>query len=367
MVSFQFHLPVQIRFGKGRIQDLQSIIGDRFKRILIVTDKGVAEKSRALEAILPQMQDYHVTLFNQVEQNPSYKTLEKGREVVHRDDIELIIGLGGGSPMDAAKGIAVLAKNEKTMQEYMAGEPLDADPLPIICIPTTSGTGSEVTPFAVFTDTEEQVKDAFSHPQIFPAVSIIDPELTYTVSKTVIANTALDVLTHAIEAYFSKDAQPFTDAMVLEAIPLVLEALAPAIKHNEDAMEKMAYASLLAGMAIAHCSTILLHAMAYPLTTMHRVPHGKANGILLPAFLKFMRKSSTIKERVAVIEQLFETVGGVEAFLDGLKISHKLTDYGVESSELDIFVKKVIVKEDLKITPANITEKIIKSIYESTM
>jgi 1,3-propanediol dehydrogenase/alcohol dehydrogenase len=367
MNAFQFHLPVQIRFGTGRIQELQSILGEQFKNVLIVTDKGVAEKSRALEAILPQLSDYHVTLFNQVEQNPSYKTLAKGHEVVERDEIQVVIGLGGGSPMDAAKGIAVLATNGGKIEDYIAGEPLEADPLPIICIPTTSGTGSEVTPYAVFTDTEAQEKAALSHPQIFPAVSIIDPELSYTMPKTVILSTGLDVLTHAIEAYFSTQANPLTDIYALEAIRIVLNTLPVAVKREKEALNKMAYASMLAGIAIAHTSTILLHIMAYPLTLFHRLPHGKANSVLLPAFMQFMKAKSTVPERVNFIEDLFKNVNGIETFLEELGVSCKLREYGVETGMLDGYAEQIMKKDDVKITPAKVSKKVIVDIYKSSL
>jgi len=367
MNDFQFHLPVQVRFGVGRIQELQSILGEQFKNILIVTDKGVAEKSRALEAILPQLQDYNVTLFNQVEQNPSYKTLEKGREVAKRDDVQLIVGLGGGSPMDAAKGIAVLATNEEEMPVYMGGEPLAADPLPILCIPTTSGSGSEVTPTATYTDLEKIEKQIFTHAQIFPAVSIIDPELTQTMPKKVIVDSALDTVAHAVEAYLSKDAQPLTDMMALKALDLVMASLSKAMKHDTAAATDMSYAALLGGMAVTHTHTLAMHMMGFPLTLGHRLPHGRANGLLLGAFLDFMRENSTVKTRVKELDKRLEPVEGIRGWLSALNLAPHLAEHGVTEEVLNDYAAGVAGHENVARTPAKIKKEEILAIYKAAM
>lgn len=146
MKEFQFHMPTRIVFGTGKINELHEYIDDNKDRILLVTDKTVAKKSGALEKIRPQLEDRHVLLFDDVEENPSLDVLQKGNRLARDNHSNLIIGIGGGSSMDAAKGIAVLATNEGSMTDYMNGRPLERDPLPVICIPTSSGTGSEVTP-----------------------------------------------------------------------------------------------------------------------------------------------------------------------------------------------------------------------------
>ena len=129
----------------------------------------------------------------------------------------------------------------------------------------------------------------------------------------------------------------------------------------------MAYASMISGIAITHAGTILLHIMGYPLTVFHQVPHGKASGILLPAFMHFMKESSSVQDKVIVIEKMFEDKGGIEAFVNGIGISTKLSDYGVKKSELNLYVQKTIVKSDVKITPAEITESVILDIYKKAM
>lgn len=367
MRQFNFHLPVNVLFGEGRVRDLRNTLPPGTQRILIVTDGIVAEKSGALEAILPQLSGCEVSLFSEVEENPSFVTLEKGRRLAREEDSQVILGLGGGSPMDAAKGIAVLATNEDDMRDYMGGASLSADPLPVICIPTTSGTGSETTPYAVFTDPENQTKGGYAHPKIFPVASIVDPELTYSMPEEVVVNTGLDALTHAIESYLSSDAFPMCDIFALETVRVVLDALPDAARHDREAMCRMAYASMLAGVAITHGGTILLHIMGYPLTVFHGIAHGKANAILLPEFMRFMRESSTVPDRVRTLDGLFEGVGGIQSFVEELGVSTKLSSYGIREEELGLFSKKVIVKGDVQITPAELTEEIITDLFRSAL
>lgn len=367
MKSFDFYLPTKVLFGKGRISEFSKNIDSRWKRILVVTDKKVAKKSGAVVKTLEQLYDKEVTLFTDVEENPPLAVIEKGRQRAKEYDVQLVIGIGGGSPMDAAKGIAVLATNKGDMRDYMKGRALDEEPLPIVCIPTTSGTGSEVTPYAVFTDAEDQTKGGYSHPKIFPHLSIVDPELSYSMPKKVVINTGLDAMTHAIEAYLSTEAFPLNDVLAIQSIEVILKNLKKASTGDEEAMTELSYASMLAGIAITHGGTILLHIMAYPLTVFHQIPHGKANAILLAEFMAFMRENSSMKQKVRHLDHLFKEFGGVDQFVIDFNISTHLSSYGIQEKEIKTFVEKVIVKEDVKITPAVVTEDEIANIYRAAM
>jgi alcohol dehydrogenase class IV len=363
MKNFIFNIPTKIVFGTGKINELETFLTPDTERLLIVTDKNIAHKSDALNKLLFLLKNKDVSVFDEVEENPSLGLVEKGGNLAMEINAQTIIGLGGGSPMDAAKGCAVLAKNPAPMSDYMKGKSLANDPLPVICIPTSSGTGSEVTPYAVFTDPANQSKGGFSHPSIFPRTSIIDPELTYSMPESVIVNTGLDALTHSLEAYLSTDAYELNDVLALHSIETVLDNLGAAAKKNKEAMARMAYTAMLAGIAITNAGTILLHIMAYPLTVFHNIPHGKANAALLPAFLGFMKEKSTVKEKIGKLEKMFAKVGGIKEYINGFNISTSLPDYGVDKSELELFAKKTIIKSDIKITPAEITEKDIVDIY----
>lgn len=367
MKPFEFYIPTKIVFGRGKINELSSFIDKRISRVLVVTDKDSGEKSGALKAIKNQMNGRFFDVFDRVEENPSLQLIEEGRSVTRAGGYQLIIAVGGGSPMDAAKGFAVLATNDGLMKEYMGGRVLENKPLPVICIPTTSGTGSEVTPYAVFSDHEVGFKGGFAHPDIFPVVSIIDPELTFSMPSQLIVNTGLDALTHAIESYLSTDANVLTDALALHSIKTIIDNLSSAAKKDEEAMCLVSYASMIAGVVIAHAGTILLHIMGYPLTIYHNIHHGKANAILLPQFLEFMLANSTVRNKVVEIDNLFKPFGGARKYIEDFGISTRLSSYGIKESELRLFAEKTIVKGDVKITPASLNVDVIAKIYSDTL
>ncbi len=365
MDSSQYKIPTQIDFGPGSIKNLANHISPDEHRILLVADEPALRQSGARAALIDQLLRKVISIFADVVENPPIESLEEGRQMALARDAQLVIGVGGGSAMDTAKGIATLKTNDRHLSAYLDGRPLDANPLPVICIPTTSGTGSEVTPYAVFTGAKN--KQALSAPQLYPRVAIVDPELTYSMPRGLVADTGLDALTHAIEAFLSTEAGPASDRVALEAIQLVVANLKAAMDHDLDAMGRMARASTLAGVAIAHASTILLHVMGYPLTFFHGIPHGRANGILLPAFLDYLRAHSTDQQKVTVLEALFADVGGVSSFIHGLGVSTNLADYNVQSAELDEFVDRTISKDDVKITPTRVTRGDIREIYKRSI
>ncbi len=365
-MNFNFYLPTEIIFGCGKIKELNQLIEKDIKNILIVTDKNVFSKSGAQDTVLPQLKDFRIELFDEIEENPALSTIVEGTKFAKESNSQLILGVGGGSPMDAAKGIAAFVTNTGNINDYINGKGLSNDPLPVVCLPTTSGTGSEVTPYAIFTDVEKEIKVCLSNYRIFPKYSIIDPTLTYSMPEHITINTGVDALTHAIEAYLSKKTFPINDLLTIHSIKTVLENLNSASQNDKEAMNKMAYASMLSGITIAHASTILLHIIAYPLTIYHRISHGKANAILLPAFIEYMKKKSYFTQKVKTIENMFEIFGGVNNYINGLNISTELSSYGISMDEFEKFAQDAIIQDDILITPAEVTTQDIIEIYNST-
>lgn len=363
MKPFGYYMPTKIIFGPGQVNKLNEYLPSQYKKILIVTDNQLAEKIGALRIILAQLKNRNVFVFDEVEENPSFKTIEMGRTMAIQHQSQLIIGMGGGSPMDAAKGIAILSTNKMDLNQVLEGKSPVKDPLPVICLPTTSGTGSEVTPYAVFTDTLNKNKCGYAHEKIFPISSIIDPELTYTMPRNLVIHTGLDALTHAIEAYLSTESYPLNDQFALHAIRMILLNLKLAAHKNKKAMKKMAFAAMLGGITIANSGTILPHIMGYPLTVFHQIPHGLAAAILMPRFLRFLEEKKKLKNKLDILKNLFKPFENMEAFLALFNISTRLSDYGVKKEEIDCYVKKTIVKGDVRITPARICEKDIAEIY----
>ena len=363
MESFVFNIPTKIIFGRKKIQELNTEIASQYKNILIVTDSNIYEKTDIIQKISVILKHINIFVFKDVEENPSIETTDRGGVYAKDNQIDLVLGIGGGSSMDAAKGIAILSTNPGSIKDYIEGKEFENKPLPIVCIPTSSGTGSEATPFAVFTDRTAGTKAAIANPQIFPFLSVLDPELTYTMPASVVINTGLDALTHSIEAYLSTESFELNDQLALRSVKMVIHNLEKAATKNTASMDKMAYTSLLGGMAITHASTILPHIMGYPLTVHHNIPHGKANAIIMPAFLDYMKEHSYCKDKVQLILDMFISKGGINSFINNLGVSTKLSDYGVNKNEFDDYSSKVIVKGDVQITPAKITEEVIKNIY----
>ncbi len=366
MMNFNFFIPTKIIFGKGRIGELSENIPSGYNNILLVTGKKSAKLNGALEKIKFLLKDKNITVFDEVEENPSFDILEKGREIAKKNKVEFIIGVGGGSPMDAAKGIAVLTNNEGSMRDYMKGKKPVNKILPIVCIPTTSGTGSEVTPFAVFTDPENEDKGGYANPDIFPVFSIIDPELTYTMPRNVIINTGIDAFTHALEGYFSTKASILNDYLAVHSIKIIAGNIIDAAEKDNLAMDRISYASMVAGIVIANAGTLLLHAAGYPLTVYHKIPHGLANAILLPEFIRFLKRKEVLVEKIEIVENIFESMGGIEKFLNEIGIKTKLSAYDIKREEIKNFVEKTIHKKNLLITPVKINEKDLYDFYEET-
>jgi alcohol dehydrogenase class IV len=367
MRPFSFHMPVRAVFGAGRLAELPGLIPARLQRILVVTDPGLTRHGAALGALGAALAGRTWDVFDEVDENPTFASADTGAARARAFGAQAIIGLGGGSPLDAAKGVALLSTNDGTLGEYMKGRRQTRDALPIIALPTTSGTGSEVTPYAVFTDTDARTKGAISHPSLFPLVSVIDPVLTYSMPEALVVATGLDALTHAVEAYLSTDGFPVNDRIALEAVETVLAHL-PAARHKDpSAMDAMAYASMLGGMAITHASTILPHIMGYPLTVFYRMPHGLANAVLLPEFLRYLAIHSTVPDKVAHLAGLLAPHGGLTAFIEDLGVSCRLRSYGMTQDDIACFVPRVIVKGDVTITPAPITEAVIAALYAASL
>lgn len=350
MKPFNFHIPTKIIFGRGKITSLNDELPAKEKRILILTDEGLYHNTDLPKRVASILKNRDVSTYFKIEENPSFQSVNLAVDAANDYKPDHIIGLGGGSAMDAAKRVA----NELHR------------PVPIVCIPSTSGTGSEVTPFAVFTNPDLEIKEGISDPGYFPELSIIDPQLTYSMPGEVTLNTGLDVLAHAAEAFLSTESFPLNDTIALEAIEQVIHNLPRAIKRDYTAMDHMSYAAMLGGVAITHASTILPHIMGYPLTIYHQVPHGRAGILLLPTLLNFLEERKLITEKLSSLNSLFKQVGGLDNFLVELGVPTRLRDYGVKEKELDNYVGKVIVKGDVAITPGQIDESVILELYRQT-
>ncbi|MFM5437917.1 L-threonine dehydrogenase [Aeromonas enteropelogenes] len=286
MATFKFYIPAINLMGAGCLQEAAADIkGYGYRRALIVTDKilnqiGVVTK---LTALLAQ-NGIDSVVFDETKPNPTTTNVEAGLAMIKANGCDCVISLGGGSPHDCAKGIALVAANGGNIKDYEGVDRSAKPQLPLIAINTTAGTASEMTRFCIITDEARHVKMAIIDKHVTPLMSVNDPELMLAKPAGLTAATGMDALTHAIEAYVSTIATPVTDASAVMAIQLIAKHLRTAVNQGDDlhAREQMAYAQFLAGMAFNNASLGYVHAMAHQLGGFYDLPHGVCNAVLLP-------------------------------------------------------------------------------------
>jgi len=286
-----FRFPVQVIFGEGSLQEIRRFAHSFGKHALLVTGSGPTSELPAVETLtgLLRREGVQVTHFAEAESDPSVETVERGVALAREKGCDFFIGLGGGSPMDAAKVIAARMNNEADVSSWEGSGQIPRRAKPIICVPTTSGTGSEVTCVAVITGGKRRQKMSIVSQNIFPILAIIDPELAYTMPPELTAATGMDALSHAVESYVSKRAWELTRSLALKAVQLIFSNLERACQDGQDreARRQMSMASFLAGMSFTLSGLGLVHALAYALGSHFGMHHGTANAVLLPHVMRF--------------------------------------------------------------------------------
>jgi alcohol dehydrogenase len=385
MIS-QFNVPATVITGAGASRELApQLLRLGARCVLLVTD-AFMESTGLAEVFVRAMEGagIRVALFSGVQPDPTDANVRDGLRVYVGKQCDAIIALGGGSPIDAAKAIAVLATNAEPLSQYQGYHKVPKAGAPLVVIPTTAGTGSEVTKVAVITDTVRDVKMMMLDRHFLPTVALVDFELTLSMPPALTAHVGVDTLTHGIEAYVSRKATALTDPLALTCIRLVAEHLETAWREpaNRAAREGMMLAATLGGMAFANSSVALVHGMSRPIGAMFHVPHGLSNAVLLPAVTRFsiagaperyatvartMRLAAQADSDVTAGEKL---VAGLAALNTRLQVPRLSGCRGVERARFDATKEKMAADALASGSPQNNpvvpTAEQIVALYEES-
>jgi len=379
-----FQTTPRIIMGAGTISKIVTEINRlRCKKAMIVTDPGLVKTGivKRLEDIL---KDGNIlfTTFDQVEPDPRIEIAISASAQVRESGTDIIIGLGGGSSIDIAKIASILATNKGDLSSYLGVDLIPEPGLRTIIVPTTAGTGSEVTPIVILSDVDEKLKKGAVSPFLFPDVAILDPALTVGLPPQVTAATGMDALIHAVEAFTSINATSITDMLAEQAIKLISQNLRTAYANgnNLEARCKMLEGSLLAGMAFANAGVTAVHAFAYPIGAEFHIPHGIANSIMLIPVMEFNMMGNLNKfSRMAAFFQVntdglnqreaaMLSIKAMRELSDDLQLPKNLSDYGVKEADLPLLAEGVMkVTRLLANNPRILTQKDAEAIYRQVI
>lgn len=342
MKDFTYYLPVNIAFGCGKVNQVGELTKAYGKKALIVTGRSSAKKSGLYDKVKNSLETagLETELYDKVSQNPLTTTAEDGAAFAKETDCDIVVAIGGGSIMDCAKAIAFLAVNDGDINDYIFNKKQSDKALPLVLIPTTCGTGSEGNGFAVLTNPENGDKKSLRCNAVVAKVSIVDPECMMTMPKKVLASVGFDALCHCMEAYLSKIAQPFSDALSVYAISLIAENLVDLYQGSDskEAWEKITVASTIGGMVINTAGVTLPHGMEHPASGLRDIVHGQGLAALTPAIIDASYAAEV--EKYGVISKLLGGTGAedcadrVRNLLEKLNLAITLSDLGITREDV---------------------------------
>jgi alcohol dehydrogenase class IV len=383
-LSFEFASPTRVVFGSGTLSKVSQLIGGKEKRILLVSGKNIDRSQPLANTLMLKSSDVFRYI---VEGEPTIETVEKGVEAARCEDCQLVVGFGGGSVIDCAKAIAALVPNKGKLFDYLEviglGKELEADPLPLIAIPTTAGTGAEVTKNAVIHSPEHQVKVSLRSPLMFPDVAVVDPDLTLSLPPEITATTGMDALSHLLETFVCNQPNPMTDAWCREGLRRIAASLRKVFDNGNDiqARTDMALASMLGGMALANVKLGAVHGFAGPMGGMFPVPHGAVCAALLPAVMEInIREVNRQNQSASLLryDELGQILTGkpdakaeegivcIKELVNYLKIP-TLSTYGLTSSAFTTLTEKAKNASSMKGNPVLLSDSDLREILEKTI
>jgi alcohol dehydrogenase class IV len=361
-VICKFFMPTKVFLGKDCIIDNAAQLQALGKKAFVVTGRSSAKANGSLASVEAALRASKIaySVFDRILSNPSIELVREAAKVAKEEGADFIIGIGGGSPMDAAKAIAVLAANEIDDTVLFSG-PYPQPVLPIVAVPTTAGTGSEVTQYSILSDDRLQTKSSIANEAIFPQIAFLDASYTQHLPVHVTINTAIDALSHAIEGYLSAKATNISSMLAAESMTMLGKCVKVlAGKVDFAVREQLLYASMLAGMVIAHTGTTALHSMGYSLTYFKDIDHGRANGLLMYQYLEFisMEHPSIVAKIVSLLGM--ENLGELKNCLDRLLGDKEL----ISASEIQQFSAKAIQAKNIVNTIRRPSQEDLAGIIE---
>lgn len=370
-----------ILFGNGMVAQIgQEVAALGAKKVLLVTDQGIIKAGLLPKVVEPLCAaGIEVAVFDQCEANPSVETVD--RVTLLAKEADLLIGLGGGSSMDVAKAAAILVTNSGKIQDYEGINLVKVPPVPVVAVPTTSGTGAEATPFAVITDKTRDWKMAIGSSYNIPALAICDPELTLTLPPALTAATGMDALTHAIEGFTSLSNDPISEALAFKAIQLIAGSLREAVAKgdaNINARYDMMLGSTMAAMGFTNTILGIAHSMAHPLGGIFNIPHGTANAIMLPVIMefnlignpdKFIQVAIAMGEKIDGLprmEAAAKSVAAVKRLAQDIGIP-RLSELGVKEADISRLAEEAMKGGDRWTNPRNTVFEHFVELYKKAL
>jgi len=358
-----------IHFGWGAIEQLGPTVAQWGRQALLVTGRQALRQAGITERLLAllKVEGVDVVPFEKVEPEPDVTTCDAGRRMCREQSIEVVVGAGGGSALDAAKVIAGLANELPATHEYHGDRSASVPGLPFVAVPTTSGTGAEVTANGVISDRERVVKKSIRHPSFLARVAIVDPELTVSLPPAVTAYTGLDALVQAVESYTSRHACSLTEGLSLRAAELVAQHIRQAYEDGQDreARTAMSAGSLMAGIALANARCGIVHGLAHPLGVRLGLPHGLVCGVLFPHAVELNRDAAREKyERLAALVGV-EVAEFTRTLLQEFDIAADLSAAGLREEDFPDIVAEAMTSGSTKANPKEVTEEDLQRMLEA--
>ena len=379
----QFYLPTKVVTGLGCFSRVAKVVQDYGERTLLVCGQGSLRRSGTLDQTVSDLRRAGIgtTVYDAVDGEPTLGMVQAAVDLARQEEVDVVIGIGGGSAMDVGKAAAALSTQEGRVQEYHQGRSLRGRGLPYVSIPTTAGTGSEVTNNAVLTDLERGVKKSIRGERLFPAAALVDPRLTVSLPPGITARSGADALCQAIESFVAIGAQPPSDGLAGEAIRLIGRSLVRAYEQGSDveARSDMLYGSLLAGMAMTNTRLGGAHGVASPLGLGYHIPHGIVCGLLLPHVMEYSLEHGLAKyasvarllgvevQGLSAREAAQETVIVVRRMMDRIGIPSHLRGFGVKREDLEGIIDQAVPSANLKNNPRPLGAEDLQIILERAL